>query len=286
MNYDNNNANDTRSAPLSVLMSVYYRESPKNLTECFDSLLSQTVQAREWVLVEDGPLTDELYDIIDQYTMRYPGLIKRVPLDNNVGLGEALRIGVPECSYDLIARMDTDDVSVPDRFEIQLEAFKNNPELDIYGSHVREFEGNVDNIVCARRVPLTDAEIKRYQKKRDAFNHPTVMYRKGAVLRAGNYRHAPLMEDSVLWANMIASGATCGNYDGYLVNMRIDEGLYERRGGFGYFKQYKNARKGIYDAGYISFYDYWITVLAQFAMALAPKGVRRKLFGKTLREGS
>ena len=267
-------------------MSVYIRESPKSLSECFDSLLCQTVQAEEWVLVEDGPLTDELHEVVSLYSSKYPGLIKLVPLEKNVGLGEALRIGVSECSNDLIARMDTDDISVPNRFEIQWRMFKDNPELDICGSHVREFEGNIDNVVCARKVPITDAEIKRYQKRRDAFNHPTVMYKKEAVLRAGNYRNAPLMEDSVLWASMIASGVTCANYDGYLVYMRVDEGMYERRGGLEYFKRYRDARKSIYDAGYISFSDYWITIFAQFAIALAPKGVRRKMFGRALRDVS
>lgn len=286
MKHDDDIIDNSHSVPLSVLMSVYIRESPKSLSECFDSLLCQTVQAEEWVLVEDGPLTDELHEVVSLYSSKYPGLIKLVPLEKNVGLGEALRIGVSECSNDLIARMDTDDISVPNRFEIQWRMFKDNPELDICGSHVREFEGNIDNVVCARKVPITDAEIKRYQKRRDAFNHPTVMYKKEAVLRAGNYRNAPLMEDSVLWASMIASGVTCANYDGYLVYMRVDEGMYERRGGLEYFKRYRDARKSIYDAGYISFSDYWITIFAQFAIALAPKGVRRKMFGRALRDVS
>ena len=286
MKHDDDIIDNSHSVPLSVLMSVYIRESPKSLSECFDSLLCQTVQAEEWVLVEDGPLTDELHEVVSLYSSKYPGLIKLVPLEKNVGLGEAFRIGVSECSNDLIARMDTDDISVPNRFEIQWRMFKDNPELDICGSHVREFEGNIDNVVCARKVPITDAEIKRYQKRRDAFNHPTVMYKKEAVLRAGNYRNAPLMEDSVLWASMIASGVTCANYDGYLVYMRVDEGMYERRGGLEYFKRYRDARKSIYDAGYISFSDYWITIFAQFAIALAPKGVRRKMFGRALRDVS
>ena len=173
-------------ADISVLMSVYYKEKPEYMRQCFDSLLRQTLLANEWVIVEDGKLTDELYAVLEEYEKKNPGLIKRVPLEQNVGLGLALRAGVPECSNELIARMDTDDIARKDRFEKQYALFQEDPELDICGSCIKEFEGSIDHIVAVRSVPLEDAEIKNYQKKRDSFNHMTVMYRKSAVLKAGN----------------------------------------------------------------------------------------------------
>lgn len=272
-------------ADISVLMSVYEKERPERLVECFESLLGQTVLANEWVLVEDGPLTDSLYSVIEDYESRHPGLIKTIPLEMNVGLGKALHVGIEECSNELIARMDTDDIASSNRFEVQLEMFASDPDLDICGSHVAEFEGSIENVVRVRRVPIEDADIKEYQKRRDSFNHPTVMYKKASVLRAGNYQHAPLMEDSLLWVNMIVSGAKCKNYDGCLVYMRTESDLYERRGGVDYFSKYKEGRKKIYETGFISKADYRWTLFAQLVVALAPNQIRKQLFTKVLRDG-
>ena len=162
----------------SVLMSLYIKEKPEYVEECFQSLLRQTVQASEWVVVEDGPLSDGLYEVLDKYEKEYPGLIKRVPRPVNQGLGMALQAGVPECSNELIARMDTDDICREDRFEKQLAEFEKDPDLDIIGSCIDEFEDTPEDIVASRNVPLTDEEIKKYQKRRDGFNHMTVMYKK------------------------------------------------------------------------------------------------------------
>ena len=243
-------------ADLSVLMSLYIKEKPEYVEECFQSLLRQTVPANEWVVVEDGPLTDELYAVLEKYQKEHPGLIKRVPLEKNQGLGLALRAGVPECSNELIARMDTDDICREDRFEKQLAVFEKEPELDIVGSHEDEFEDTPDQIVAKRTVPLTDKEIKKYQKRRDGFNHVTVMFKKKAVLAAGNYQSCPLMEDTYLWARMMMKGVKCRNIDESLVFVRIGKNMYERRGGWAYFKKYRQGFKMVYSTGFISWFDY------------------------------
>ena len=271
------------SEKFSVLMSIYYKEKPEYARQCFESLLNQKVQASEWVIVEDGKLTDDLYALLDEYEQRYPGLIKRVPLVKNRGLGLALREGVLHCTNELIARMDTDDISRTDRFEKQLLMFDNNPELDICGSHIKEFCISPDTITSIRKVPLDDADIKKYQKRRDGFNHVTVMFKKAAVLKAGNYQHALLMEDTLLWVNMFLSGAICANIDDYLVYVRTGEDMFERRGGLTYFKKYKEGRKLIYNTGYISWWDYWITLTIQFVVAIVPNKVRRIIFQRMLR---
>ena len=131
----------------SVLMSIYIKEKPEYARACFESLERQTVKANEWVIVEDGPLTLELYSLLDEYEKKYPEIIKRVPLKENQGLGLALREGVLHCSNELVARMDTDDICREDRFELQLKEFEKNPELDICGSHIVEFEETKENIV-------------------------------------------------------------------------------------------------------------------------------------------
>lgn len=268
---------------VSVLMSVYIKEKAEYLVECFESLLAQTVLAKEWVIVEDGPLTIELYSVLDEYQKKYPTLIKRVPLKKNMGLGLALKEGVKHCSCELIARMDTDDVCVAERLEKQISEFQKDTELDICGSHIVEFEGNIQNVLSKRIVPLTNEEIIQYQRRRSAYNHMTVMFKKSAVLKAGNYEHAPLMEDDMLWTRLILSGAKGKNIDEYLVYARTGLAMIDRRGGYAYFLKYKESRKKVYQLGLATYSDYIYTLLVQFVVALCPSNIRRWIFTKLLR---
>lgn len=268
----------------SVLMSLYINEKVQYARECFESLLKQTVQPKEWVIVEDGPLKEEMYELLQEYEQKYPNLIKRVPLKKNVGLGLALREGILNCSCEIIARMDTDDIAKPERFELQLAQFEKFDKLDICGSHIKEFIGDIKNVVSQRMVPIKQSEIYKYQKKRSAFNHMTVMYKKSAVLKAGNYIHAPLMEDDMLWVCMMNKGCKCLNIDDFLVYARVGKDMYDRRGGFSYFKKYRSARKKIYATGYISYWDYLSTVMIQFVVALIPVKLREMIFTKLLRK--
>lgn len=273
--------NCMKNINFSVLFSVYKREKPEFLRSAIDSVFNQTITPNEVVIVEDGPLTTELYEVLDLYGKKHPE-IKRVPLAVNQGLGLALAEGIKHCSHELVARMDTDDIACNDRFELQLKEFEKNPQLDVCGSYMTEFEGDETNIVAKRRVPLTDAEIKKYQKRRDGLNHVTVMFKKSSVLAAGNYQDCPLMEDTLLWVNMFKKGATAMNIDDYLVNVRIGKDMYERRGGWAYFKKYKRARERVYDTGYISWWDYKYTLLVQFVVALIPNRIRGFVFKKLL----
>ena len=270
-------------AGLTVLMSLYIKEKPEYAKECFDSLLNQTVPADEWVIVEDGPLTDEMLALLDEYQKKNPGLIRRISLKHNQGLGLALRAGIPECKNELIARMDTDDIARKDRFERQLIEFEQDPDLDICGSHIIEFEGSITNILSKRNVPLQHEDIIKYQKTRSAFNHMTVMYKKGAVLKAGNYEHCPLMEDDILWVKMIQSGAKCANIDDYLVYARTGKAMIERRGGWSYYKKYRNGKKRIKEKGYINEIEYLEVMIPQLIISIIPPKLRMYIFVKFLR---
>lgn len=265
----------------SVLISVYYKEKTEYLKQALESVFSQTARANQVVIVEDGPLTPELDYILEEYKTKYSE-IDLVKLPQNRGLGLALAEGMLHCKYELVARMDTDDIARQDRFELQLKEFEKNSMLDVCGSHMLEFEDDVNNIVTRRRVPLTDSDIKEYQKRRDGLNHVTVMFKKSSVLKAGNYQHCPLMEDTLLWVNMFKNGATAMNIDDYLVYVRIGKDMFERRGGWAYYKKYKQARKRIYETGYISWWDYINTLWVQFAVALMPNKVRGFVFKKIL----
>ncbi len=270
-------------AQLSVLMSLYIKEKPEYARACFESLLRQTVQADEWVIVEDGPLADEMYALLDEYQENHLGLIKRIPCKKNQGLGLALRTGVPECRNELIARMDTDDIAREDRFEKQLAEFEKNPELDICGSHIIEFEGTIGNELSRRKVPIKHEDIVKYQKTRSAFNHMTVMYKKSTVLGAGNYEHCPLMEDDMLWVRMILAGAHCSNVDDYLVYARTGTAMIERRGGWAYYKKYRDGKRKIKETGFIKEIDYLKAMAPQLVVSLMPKRLRLWFFTRLLR---
>lgn len=265
-------------------MSLYIKETGSNLNECLESIFSQTVMPDEIVVVKDGPLSEDVEDVLEKYIKKDERLFRIISLKQNEGLGRALAKGIMACSYNLIARMDTDDICRKDRFEKQLKEFENNPELDIVGSHIYEFEGNISNVLSERKVPILHEEICKYQKRRSAFNHMTVMFKKNSVLRAGNYQHALLMEDDLLWVNMILSGAKCKNIDDFLVYARTGVNMIERRGGWSYFKKYKHGRKIIYDTGFISGWDYYSTVFVQFIVGMLPKKLRLYVFIKCLRK--
>ena len=268
----------------SVLMSLYIKEKAEYFDECMQSILRQTVLPSEIVIVYDGAISDELRKTVEKYKSLHSGWIKTVENEKNKGLGLALADGVPACTYELIARMDTDDIAREDRFEKQLQIFMENQDLDICGSYIIEFEGDIDDVLSKRVVPITHNDIAEYQKQRSAFNHMTVMYKKSTVLRAGNYEHCPLMEDDMLWIRMLIAGANCANVDDYLVYARTGYAMIERRGGWAYFKKYKNGRKKILDTGYISKWAYYKTVGVQLFVALVPKKIRLFVFTKMLRK--
>lgn len=262
----------------SVLMSLYIKEKPEYLRACMESILCQTVRPDQIVIVKDGPLTPELEDVLAEYADRDPELYTFVPLETNRGLGLALAEGMHHCEHELVARMDADDIAREDRFEKQLAEFAKDPELDICGSHIVEFEDDIGNLVAKRTVPLTDADIKRYQRRRDGLNHVTVMFKKSKVLKAGNYQSCLLMEDTLLWANMFCYGAKAVNIDDSLVYVRIGKDMFERRGGLAYFKKYKTGRKQVYETGFISWWDYVYTLIIQFVVAIMPNKLRGWVF--------
>lgn len=283
----NDKISDEKAYPkFSVLMSIYRKENPSYLKTALDSVINQSLPPDEIVMVKDGALTKELDETLESYSQKYPQLFHFVPLEKNVGLGAALAEGVKNCSNELVARMDTDDISVHDRFETQIAEFMKDETLDICGGQISEFEDSPENIVARRTVPLSNDEIKKYQRRRDGFNHVSVMFRRQTVLDSGNYQSALLMEDTLLWANMFMHGAKGMNIDKDLVLVRIGNDMYERRGGFEYFRKYKKGRKMVRDTGFIGAFDYYYTLLVQLCVALVPTKLRGFIFKKLLHKGS
>lgn len=215
----------------SVLLSLYYKESSIYLDECLSSIENQTLLPDEIIIVEDGPLTAELYIALDLWQRKLP--IIRVKLENNVGLGRALNEGLIHCSFDLVARMDTDDVCTPFRFEKQITMFKNT-NVDICGSWISEFEASSKLIISHRIIPESHSDLVKLSKFKNPLNHPSVMYRKSSVLSVGGYDDVLFFEDYHLWLKMIRSGCKFHNIQESLVLMRAGIGQLSRRGGFNY----------------------------------------------------
>lgn len=268
----------------SVLMSVYYKDNAIWLKEAIESMLKQTVKTNDFVIVEDGTLPNELENIIRFYEKNYKEIFNIIRIKENGGLGPALALGVTKCKNELIARMDADDYSVPNRCEKQIKMFKNHDELDIVGSSIAEFIGNINNIQAYRILPESDEEIKKFAKRRNPFGHPSIMFRKSKVLEAGNYRSYYLCEDYDMWIRMIEKGATCYNFKEILVYMRISNDFYKRRGGVKYLKSILKFKKEQLNKGFYTKRDFIISSTAHIIVCLLPNYIREILYKKILRK--
>lgn len=231
--------------PFSVLMSLYIKENPQFLRECFDSLKQQTLPATEIVVLFDGEVTPELETVVNEYAEILP--IKAVKFPQNRGLGKTLNDGLNYCAYEWVFRMDTDDICVADRFEKQIAFIKQNPDTIIFGGQIAEFGQSIDDIVAYRNVPTDCKKIIEFARLRCPFNHMTVAYQKSKVLECGGYQG--LQEDYTLWLKMIATKAKVANLADTLVYARVGNGMVNRRRGFAQFKyeweiyQLKNQTK-------------------------------------------
>ena len=264
----------------SVVTSVYKNDKPEYVREAFDSLLvKQTVKPAEVVVVQDGPVSYELSRLLLEFRDNYGELFRVIKLEKNSGLGTALKIGVENAQYGIIARMDSDDICVPNRFEKQLEYIGNHPECGIVGGQITEFIGTPDNIVSKRVVPSENKEIYEYMKNRCAFNHPTVMFRKKAVMDVGNYKDWFWNEDYYLWIRMMKNRTVMANLPEVLVNMRSGLDQYSRRGGRKYFKSEVGIKRMMLEEGMITKTQYIINYVERFIIQLVlPKSVRGWVF--------
>lgn len=233
----------SKHEPFSVAISVYKSDNPMYFDRALSSITDlQTIKPDEVVLVVDGPVSNDIDLVIKKYENKY-SFFNVIRLEKNGGLGNALKIAVENAKYNLIARMDSDDVSINTRFEEQLSFFVNNPDIDIVGGDITEFIDKESNVVGKRSVPKSNLEIREYMKTRCAMNHVSVMYKKASVMDAGGYQDWFWNEDYYLWIRMWLNGAKFANTGTVLVNVRVGEEMYQRRGGAKYF----NSEKGLQD---------------------------------------
>ena len=214
----------------------------------------QALKPAEIILVKDGPLTIELDKVILQFKENAP--LKVISLENNHGMGYAFACGLDHCTQELVARMDSDDLSKPDRFEKQIRFMNEHPELDIIGSNIEEFDDQPDEICSHRRLPSTFTKLKSFSKLRCPFNHMTVVFKKSSVLKAGSYQPVRIYEDYFLWAKMIQNGAKMANIPEYLVVARFDDTQLGRRHGSYIFRQELKLQKELLQINFLNKWEY------------------------------
>lgn len=266
----------------SVSMCVYGKDDPIFFRDAVQSILEQTAKPSEVVLVVDGPVPEELDSVIRTYE-EIP-IFRVIRFAENQGHGNARRAGLAGCSNELVALMDADDLSVPERFQKQLALFEKEPDLDIVGGMITEFVGEPENIVARRDVPCFDSDIKQYMKKRCPMNQVTVMFKKSSVDRVGGFVDWYCDEDYYLWLRMYQAGMKFGNVPDVLVNVRVGEEMYQRRGGKKYFLSEAKLQKYMLDNKVIGFGTYLINVTKRLIVqVLLPNKLRGWVFQKFAR---
>ena len=269
----------------SVCMSVYKNDKPADVSVALDSIINQTVRPNEIVLVVDGPIPDKLMLVLDEYDKRNIGLFNIIRLPINRGLGNALKLATEKAKYELIARMDSDDIAESTRFEKQLKCFENDSELSIVGGSISEFIDTPQNIVGHRVCPFTNDEIKDYMKSRCGLNHVTVMFRKSEVLRVGNYQDWFWNEDYYLWIRMMLAGCKFANLPDVLVNVRVGKDMYARRGGRKYYNSERDLQRYMLEHKVINRWQYMYNVFVRWCIQIAmPNSIRAFVFQKLLRK--
>lgn len=268
----------------SVLLSVYFKENPTYLRQSLESVFQQTLPPDEVVLVEDGALTDELYNVIQYFKTNYLKQLRIIKLAQNGGLGNALREGLLYCSNELVARMDTDDIAKSDRFEKQVRLFENLPDIDVCSAWIDEFEGNILNIISTRKLPEHHDELYNFAKSRCPVSHPVVMFKKSAVLAAGGYQHFPLFEDYHLWIRMMLNGARFYNIQESLLYFRFSPNMFERRGGLKYAKDEFRLLNFMHQRHFISDSQFIKNVIIRFITRIMPNMLRSFIYKKVIRK--
>ena len=262
---------------ISVLMSVYAKDNPLFLNESLESIFSQTVEAADVVLLEDGPLTDALYEVINGFSKKYDTL-KVIPFPVNRGLGKTLNEGLSYCKYDIIARMDADDICKPNRFEVEYNWLKAHEDYDLVGAWIDEFIDDKYHVKSIRKVPGSSEEIKLYAQHRCPVNHPTVMFRRSSVLAVGGYLTEYFPEDYFLWIRMLMNGSKFYNIQESLLWFRYSEDTVSKRGGWSYACDEVCIQLRMLKIGFISIPDFCENVLIRFITRILPLPIRKRLY--------
>ena len=265
-------------------MPIYYKEKAAYFDTALDSVVNQTLMPNEIVIVKDGALTKELDAVIEKYVSEYPQLFNIVALEENVGQGKARNAGLQACKYNIVALMDSDDIARKDRFEIQIKYMEQNPDVDVVGSYITEFESNPDEIDSIKAVPLTHNAIYNFGKWRSPMNNMTVVYKKDKVFEVGAYNSFNFGEDYLLFAKMLMNGCKFYNFEDCLVNARAGSRMLAKRVGWNKIKQEFLLFFEFRKMGYINNYQFVRNVTLKFLLRVIPNQLRSWIYRKFLRK--
>lgn len=270
----------------SVLMSVYQGENPEYFQASIDSMLNQTVKPEQFVLIKNGPLTPNLESIIDNADKQNPGLFTFVKHELNQPLGISLDSGIAVCRNEYVARMDSDNISYPERCEMLLKEFDKDPKLSIVGAYSESFyNDDINDVQTIRQVPLTDEAIKRFVRRRSPFNHSTIMFRKSEVVRCGGYgTMSRRKEDLDLFSRLLNMNGVGKNIPVVLMHSRANDASFKRKKSWMYCSDYIQVMHRNWKAKYCSFMDFFIVSTYQILLFILPVGVGRTFTKKILRK--
>lgn len=268
----------------SVLMSVYRGETAENFTQSIQSVLAQTYLTNDFVIVCDGPLTPELDSVLEAIPEQYKSIINIVRLPQNVGIGAAANIGLQKCKNDLVAKLDSDDIAVPERCFLQCKKFEENEKLTILGGFIEEFDSDPNHPFAVREVPITNEEIRHFARRRQPFNNQTVMYRRSAVLSVGSYSNLRRNEDYELYVRMLKAGFYTENLQFVIVKVRVDQRARARRTSWLTFKCCVKSRWKSFIIGYSSFWDFLICFMGSAFICICPAKLQQTLYKKFFRK--
>lgn len=268
----------------SVCMATYKNDDPENLRTAINSIYTnQTVKPSEVILVVDGQIPDTLRTVISEMQDQID-VLNVIYLEQNMGHAVARQTGVEAAATPLIALMDADDISISERFEMQLRAFQQHPDVTVVGGLIHEFVGEPTNVVGTRVCPQLDIDIKKYLKSRCPMNQVTVMFKKENVMSVGGYQDWYCEEDYYLWIRLTLAGFKFFNLQENLVNVRVGDKAYQRRGGYRYFKSEAKLQKYMFSKNIISCWRYMYNVLIRLIVqVLMPNAIRGWVFQKFAR---
>ena len=268
-------------------MSVYIKENPLFLEQSLTSILiNQSLPPNEVVLVKDGLLSPELDAVILDFQEKYPECMKVIELESNHGLGNALNIGLQHCTYDIVARMDSDDICVGNRFEIQIDQFKMKPDLAVLGGWIAEFYESSSSLTSIKKLPNDIKKIKAMIKRRNPINHMTVMFRKSAVLAVGGYKHLPYLEDYYLWIRVVGRGFLVENLNEVLVYARTGHDFYVRRSNFVYINGWFFLQREMRNMRLINNIDRIYNMISIVVFIYTPPKMKRIIYSRLLRNSN
>jgi len=262
----------------SVLISVYEKENPRYLDEALCSIWDQqTLKPGQIVLIKDGPLTEELDICINAWKQKLHDILTVVELPENVGLGAALNSGLQQCRYELVARMDSDDISLPKRFEKQITFMENNPDIAASSAVLEEWDETLSKYIGVRTLPLKPEEIKKFAKYRNPLSHPVAILRKSIVQYVGGYPDFRTSQDYALWSLLLINGYKLANLPDTLHKQRAGNGLMNRRG-LDYFRRELKIFEYQHNIAFLNNYEYLQSIVFRFCIRMPPNFIKKFLY--------